>query len=572
MGYRARDKGQERKAHIPMLFLITSFFALAIGFYVAYATETDFTPFNNEPVVEFNSGWSYLDGSAQTPLKVPGQLIDYENDTLILSNTVPADLTRDMTLCVETYNQSIRAYIGGEKVYEYGYGNHTPFGNVLGWVVWNCIDLPHDCAGESITLEITSSYGNPANEVFTINYGTKSALVFHYLEQFKFSLLMSFIGILLGLFLVFSALILIWKRIEVNTRAFLYLGLFILLSSLWIPAVNGIMQMLFGGKTAAYMTALIVFWLIPMPLLLYIQEITTSSKKLLNGFSVAYLLIFLGVLLLYVLNIKEMMETLVVAQVLMALAMVLILRVCFVELSQHYNAEVRETIWGVLVLMAFASLAFLRFYAGYGNKQFTDYYGAGIFFFVLLLGIGALRRGFELFYASVRAMSYQRMAYVDTMTQMSNRASFNETMEALPMNLSGIKHLGFIVLDLNRLKIVNDTLGHTAGDEVIRRSSECIRMAFEHVGECFRIGGDEFAILIKNKTEDEVRASIDELYAVIDAHNKDKEIKVAMAYGYSVADIDTVQRVGVHAVFQTADAKMLKQKTDTGQVSPRRPE
>lgn len=552
--------------YLPLLFLLTGLCALAVAFYAAYATKTDFTPFNNEPAVAFSSGWSYQDGEQWVEIpEAPAKLSGYQRDSLLLANTLPDDLSRDMALCVETYGETLRACIDGEPVYQYGYINETPYGGILGWVVWNCIDIPRAAAGATITLEITSPYGAPVDDIYAITYGTKSAIVFHYLDAFRVTLVLSLAGIMLGLFFILVALVLIWKRIEVNSRSFLYLGLFLLISSLWILAVSGILQMFTGAKAAAYMLAAVLFWLMPLPMVLYVQEITTGHRKSLNIFCFAYMLIFLGVLLLHVLNIVEMWYSLLGAHVLIVFCILLLLRVCFDELSQRHNVEVRETIWGILLLMAFSGLAFLRFYAGYGNKQFVDYYGMGIFFFVALMAVSGVRRGLDMFYASVRAMAFKKMAYMDTMTQMSNRAAFNETMEEIPRRENGASSLAFVVLDLNRLKAVNDTLGHTAGDEVLRRSAECIRNAFEHLGQCYRIGGDEFAILIKDKNEAEIKAAIDNLYAVIEAHNYDEEIKVSMACGYAIADIDTLQQQGIYSVFHTADANMLKQKADSGQ-------
>lgn len=52
-------------------------------------------------------------------------------------------------------------------------------------------------------------------------------------------------------------------------------------------------------------------------------------------------------------------------------------------------------------------------------------------------------------------------------------------------------------IDLNGLKQINDSLGHAAGDEMIKAAAECLRESFGAYGKIFRIGGDEFAAIIR---------------------------------------------------------------------------
>ena len=58
------------------------------------------------------------------------------------------------------------------------------------------------------------------------------------------------------------------------------------------------------------------------------------------------------------------------------------------------------------------------------------------------------------------------------------------------------KTAGIVMLDVNQLKKINDTLGHKAGDELICGASACIRQVFSKYGTCYRIGGDEFAVIL----------------------------------------------------------------------------
>jgi len=90
-----------------------------------------------------------------------------------------------------------------------------------------------------------------------------------------------------------------------------------------------------------------------------------------------------------------------------------------------------------------------------------------------------------------------QMAFYDTLTALPNRSSFNERLKRMLAEASWHGQQAVVMLlDLDRFKAINDTMGHPAGDELLRvaaiRLTECVR-ADDMVA---RLGGDEFAILL----------------------------------------------------------------------------
>ena len=64
--------------------------------------------------------------------------------------------------------------------------------------------------------------------------------------------------------------------------------------------------------------------------------------------------------------------------------------------------------------------------------------------------------------------------------------------------------IGVVYCDITGLKRINDSEGHSAGDRLIRRCCDCLKRVFEGNG-MFRIGGDEFVMLIRDCTEEKVQ-------------------------------------------------------------------
>ena len=95
-----------------------------------------------------------------------------------------------------------------------------------------------------------------------------------------------------------------------------------------------------------------------------------------------------------------------------------------------------------------------------------------------------------------RTRALTSASFVDQSTQLLNRRAFEEKKAELAQ--AGLKEdFVYITADLNGLKAVNDNLGHTAGDELIRGAADCLKECFGKYGDVYRIGGDEFAAMLR---------------------------------------------------------------------------
>jgi diguanylate cyclase (GGDEF)-like protein len=96
-----------------------------------------------------------------------------------------------------------------------------------------------------------------------------------------------------------------------------------------------------------------------------------------------------------------------------------------------------------------------------------------------------------------RKIEDSRLAEYDSLTGLANRHRTNRRLDSiLSAYKSAKRSCALIMLDLDRFKQVNDTLGHQAGDEVLRQVGERLKAIVGHTGEIGRLGGDEFQIIV----------------------------------------------------------------------------
>ncbi|MBR6287852.1 MAG: diguanylate cyclase [Acholeplasmatales bacterium] len=145
----------------------------------------------------------------------------------------------------------------------------------------------------------------------------------------------------------------------------------------------------------------------------------------------------------------------------------------------------------------------------------------------------------------------RNVAEIDSLTNMPNRYCYNEFLKITPEEEN---NACVFLFDINNLKYVNDTYGHSKGDELIKNASTCIKECFldQNGRNCFRIGGDEFVAILENINKDDIDDYIQAF------QEKQKELNVSIAVGYAFTE--NIKEVGYEKLIIRADKKMYKNK------------
>ena len=148
-------------------------------------------------------------------------------------------------------------------------------------------------------------------------------------------------------------------------------------------------------------------------------------------------------------------------------------------------------------------------------------------------------------------------AYKDGLTGVRNKLAYLEALVDIETSLENgsLKEYGVVVFDLNGLKIINDTMGHEAGDAYIKEACALICQHFDH-SPVFRIGGDEFVAILKGcdyENREELESSFRE---TIDDNRKNGSVVVSSGLAVYIPGKDE----SYNDVFNRADELMYQRK------------
>lgn len=158
------------------------------------------------------------------------------------------------------------------------------------------------------------------------------------------------------------------------------------------------------------------------------------------------------------------------------------------------------------------------------------------------------------------AIEYRRvkdMAMRDHLSGLGNRSSFEQDIQhAIAMSERRDVGLVVVIFDLDNFKQVNDRYGHLDGDKVIRRFAIALKHAVRTSDRCYRLGGDEFIMLLQPATDKSAQKVAERVHHLINDDQALRTLKVSSSHGYAQYQKgDTTL-----SLIDRADRQLYKQK------------
>ena len=161
--------------------------------------------------------------------------------------------------------------------------------------------------------------------------------------------------------------------------------------------------------------------------------------------------------------------------------------------------------------------------------------------------------------------SAKLMARLDELTGVRNKNAFKEYISSIDEKLEGgmdQEPFAIVMCDVNDLKLINDTRGHSFGDEVIQRASRMVCGVFAH-SPVFRVGGDEFAVVLKGRDYEQREILVSRLKEESLANKRSRSGPVVAC---GKAEYDPEKDKKVNDVYERADEQMYIVKKEMKSV------
>lgn len=466
---------------------------------------------------------------------------------------IPADAGEGLMLSIRTVKKSFAlALCGPDGVENWFYEYQQEKGPVE---LRLFIALPDGAAGKTLRFEAeapTTLSGMLRNEAVL---GTQARITLHYLQSNLYALLFflfcAFCAAELGLLLLSMRRIF---RPEVRYQICIMFGL-VLDAGVWILTDSELLALVTDRANLVVFVSLVTFSLTVPFVLEFIRCTVKNDGWLIRLPQMATLVLLAADAAGWLLAGQPMLWLLMPIHITVIASILAAFHTLMVSYKKNHSGEVRNILLAFGALAAGTLLALAIFYSGYRDRTYAVCYCAGLLGFLVMLGRIVLHRIRQAIDEQAQLENYKNLAYVDSLTGLFNYTAFKYMKSRWPERTDWT----YIVMDVNWLKQTNDQYGHRAGDELLCCAARCIREAFYRAEDCFRIGGDEFVVVVAAADEDAVKAAVETLRNLCAEWDAKEEYPVSIAVGHAMQAGRTMT---ADELFMEADAAMYRNKAE----------
>ena len=413
----------------------------------------------------------------------------------------------DSSLAFYLVHHYTEVYFGDELVYSLMPRETNRIGKSISsnWVI---VPIYPEDSGKEIRVVATPVYESVRGREIEFEIGTLYSLYSSQLKKAFPQLILSALCIVVGIAIM---LVQIMQRVNKRTHkwSIFYLGNFTMMFGIWKITDTRFSPFLFKNcpMVLGYISIGALF-LSVIPFLLYI--VSQSTMKKISSILVMSVIACGTALIAYLLQasgVADLRQTLLLAHIVIGLSAI-VLFTTVVSPKIRKKEDNRMWYWKLSVILVCGCALDLMSYYLNGNSAGLVFTLFGVLVYTLLLFV------IDIFYTS-------KMAYTDARTGLFNKAGWDVLMNNHALFE---KTVGMMMLDLNRLKYINDTMGHEAGDKMIYNFANILRNNIPASNTICRWGGDEFTVLILNANQEIMEQYMRGIREAVNAYNDSGEI------------------------------------------------
>ena len=508
-----------------------------------------------------DKSWTVIvDGEDKNWDKLP-YYNEYKADKFIVYNYLPDELDDDAYMFLRTNYQSIKVEIEGVGViYDEKYKETFIFGERIN-LLSHFVDLDESYAGKKIiiTSEFVTTFHYPTLEEVLI--ADKSTLLLYTLADASVDIyfigFISFLGVIL---LILSVMLIINKYTKYIVDC-LSLSIFTFILCTWLLCNISSIHFIIKDAVILFLIYLTMLYAILLPIFILLRNKCSHFVKLFDA-------LFIGMIALMIINFTlavttdiKLTESLVSLHVAIVVCLVLCVFAVAMEYYKYGNKNLKALlvsgyIFGVGVTFTLISYYFPQFRLNMFN--YDIHIKIAMIIFVLINSVSYVQQVIIATIKTNESEIYRKLAFTDLMTMLKNRSAYDHFLDTLTEEI--FEYISIIEVDIDGLKYTNDNFGHSYGDELIKEVSSIIKEVFGDFGECFRIGGDEFEIILLNKDKQFVLGLIDSFNELIAVRKLSNNRSIHVSIGYTFDDGQLTTYDSITNIINVTDRLMYENK------------
>lgn len=521
---------------------------------------------NKETYKDITAEWTLdMEGTQLVDVKKLGEYMDAESGVMSMYYQLP-EMDKDVSLVYRSKDVYTRVLIDGEvlfetAVYESKFYNKSP-GNL-----WNVLNINSKYSGKCLELQIIMVYDTDAIMVDPLLMGDKADIILGLFADNMFGIVVSLLLILLGVVLIVVDFLPSYGRSKKH-HGLWWIGIYAFMTGIWSLIETNIVQFCVKDMRILQLIDNMIMMLDTMPLILYLNSEYKILKnrliQVLAYIGTGYILLCVAIQYGGTKDLHHMLNGALYIMIITDIAMCIWLICRFFKLKK----EKKPVLNCFLMFLGLSSCCFCSIFETVRSLRVDRMDRAalirvGMLVLCICFAVGSQIDTYKIVEQGLKYDLISKLAYSDGLTGLGNRTAYLEQMDEYENNAKEILQLGIVYLDVNNLKMINDSQGHEIGDELIRGAAKIIEDSFGTFGKSYRIGGDEFCVLlIGADLQEKYERGLSIFQQLIDEANKagTYTCNVQIAHGFAICNEITKEKI--EEAIAIADSEMYQNKTE----------
>lgn len=540
-----------------MLFVVG---ALMFGMVAWFAISADTAnmAFYNDKVYIMDGEFNLQYKGGTMVVNPPAEVATDVEDTMVITKVLNKEEVKGNSIMFYARQSHVNVYVGEEQLISDIADRKMPFELTPG-SYWYFFRLPADWEGKELRIEIQAEVARFAGEIPTIYTGNMSAFIYMVVQNGTFAMLTCIPILVFGLMLV--AFGIFSSNKDIKSRLVL-LGFFAITTSIWNLLEARITQVFYRDVQLANIVLFSCYYMVPCIAACYLYTYRSFRKfKIMNVLMYVTGGIYIVLQVLQAVSVIRYVDFVPLGYIMIGVLIIGVIVNYFLHRRNTKNVEDGAVYRAMILLAVFCIIDVFRYNIS-PQLQTAQFSRIGFLLFFFYLGFSVITQMNEAAIKERETLIYKRLAFIDNMTQVNNRTAFEQKLHTMRQK-TPVEPTYFFMADMNNLKYINDTFGHSAGDHAVIEIAQTLAECFKE-GECYRIGGDEFCVITEGIDEDKIIQYRDEVRNILSKKSEKFEYDIVVAVGYS-----KLEQGNIDECFNTADALMYKDKAALKQENNR---